>query len=204
MGEETVSAQEARRRPGGDPPVARWTVEPPVARAGAEASDAAGAARVPRFWADLDRRICGARARPGGGQRDSAEMDDRRGTVETETGASGAGANLAGTAGMPRGTVAVGHQRACVAGGSRASDDVLGGADRRCHQYAVRAFCGSRHNGAEHAGVVGLPGALRPAASGVHRQGGDVSTDAATRLEDGRSRREDGNADWTGVAGAGD
>src|SRR5713226_3550034 len=32
----------------------------------------------------------------------------------------------------------------------------------------------------------------------------DVSADATARLEDGRSRREDGNADRTGVAGAGD
>src|SRR3984957_19043552 len=199
VGEEIISAQKARRGSGGDPWAARRAVEPAVAGPAAEASPRAGAARVPRFWSDADRRISGASTWPGGRQGDGAEMDDQRGAVEAKAGASRASAYLASTAGESGRIGAVGYQRACLAGESRARQDVLGGNDRRRYQYAVRALRGGRHDRTEHAGAVGLFGALRPSASSVHGQGGDVSTDAGAGLEDGGSGREGGNPDWPRV-----
>src|SRR6266480_520857 len=95
MGEETVGAQEAERRRGGDSRAARRAVESPVAGSATKAGDAAGTARVWRFWSDADRRVSSARAWPGSRQGDGAEMDGARGAVEAETGPSSAGAYVA-------------------------------------------------------------------------------------------------------------
>src|SRR5580658_6551120 len=204
VGAATFAAQEEGRRPGGGASAARPTVEPQAGGADAVASAAVHRAGVPRLRADVNCRVFTERTRSPSGQGNRAEMDDRCRIVEGQTIQGGQGAQLASAQGEPWRTGAVGHQRACLAGRSRAGPNVSGGDDRRCHQHSACPICGDRQHRTEPTSAVELYRTIRTAAGRVHRQSGNVSAHLGAGVEDRRSGAQDRDADRKSVARAGD
>src|SRR5579863_1801521 len=204
VGAATFAAQEEGRRPGGGASAARPTVEPQAGGADAVAGAAVHRAGVPRLRANVDCRVFTERTRSPSGQGNRAEMDDRCRVVEGQTVAGGQGAQLASTAREPWRTGAVGHQRACLAGRSRAGSDVSCGDDRRCHQHSACPICGNRQHRTEPTSAVELLRTIRAATGRVYRQSGDVSAHLGAGMEDRRSPAQGRDADRTSVARTGD
>ena len=108
----------------------------------------------------------------------------------------------AAAAELPRGTGAVGHQRARLAGRARGKA-LPDPHDRRCHQRTDSALCTARLDRREHAAME-LPGTAWPAGGVLHRQSGFVPHGAQggsrpEAIAPGRAKAAAANPDRAGL-----
>ncbi len=157
--------------------------------------------------ADSGVGVLGQRARHSRRTRDGANVDDRRQTVACQQAAHRQDPPVAAAPFASGRTRAVGHQRACVAGGSGA-EAVPDQHDRRRLQPAARAVRAARFDRRKHADGVELRRATWSAGQLLHRQGRFVcnrSEDGAVRHGGGprRARSFAADADRTSAPGIG-
>src|SRR6202035_513299 len=116
VGAQAGEKDEAEGRRGGCARPARPKIQPQACGENAAGSDRPGPARVRRLRPHTGQRVFGREARHLRKQRNSAEVDDRRGDLESGPGQAGGSAWLACTPQLLGRTGAVGHHRTRLAG----------------------------------------------------------------------------------------
>src|ERR1051325_1465679 len=180
-GAAVIESLEAARGQGGDSWFARTGF--PAEDWGGEGGEDRGdslARGLRRFRADAGQRIPGEETRDSDWPGSVAADHDSGRTMGGAPAKGGESAPVAAAPELPRGTGAVGHQRARLAGrpGREAVPDSH---DRRRHQRADGEVRAARLDRREHAPAVEVSGASRPAGGVLYRQSQPVPDRAENR-----------------------